>query len=111
MVSDLKTFAYIGFKIKLDDKYLGQIFASSLATSAFSTVKDRAGQIKGAALEIKQIIEDFQMKAIGGLAAAWDLWEKALIPSLCPGPVRGSETSERPSNCAVQYKIFIGKLF
>ena len=45
-------------KMKLDDKYLGQIFDSSLATSAFSTVKDRAGKIKGASLEIKQIIEE-----------------------------------------------------
>ena len=54
-------------KVKLEDKYLGQIIGSSLATSACCTVKDRAGKIKGAALEIKQIIEDFQMKAIGAL--------------------------------------------
>ena len=48
-------------------------------------MKDRSGKIKGAALEVKQIIEDFQMQALGGLAAARDLWERALIPSLLAG--------------------------
>jgi hypothetical protein len=48
-------------------------------------VKDRSGKIKGAAMEVKQIIEDYQMQAIGGLAAARDLWERALVPSLLAG--------------------------
>ena len=30
----------------------------------------------------KAIIEDFQMQAIGGMAGAWDLWERAILPSL-----------------------------
>ena len=33
-------------------------------------------------MEVKANIEDYEMKAIGGLAAAWQLWERALLPSL-----------------------------
>ena len=72
-------------KIKTEEKYLGQVIKSSLSISALATAQDRAGKIKGAAIEIKQIIEDYQMQAIGGLAAAWELWERALIPSLLAG--------------------------
>ena len=72
-------------KLKTQEKYLGQVFKSTLSTSALATAQDRAGKIKGAAIEIKQIIEDFQMQSVGGLAAAWELWERALIPSLLAG--------------------------
>ena len=72
-------------KLKTEEKYLGHLLKSSLSTSALATAQDRAGKIKGATLEIKQIIEDYQMQAIGGLAAAWELWERALIPSLLAG--------------------------
>ena len=72
-------------QIKLSDKYLGQTFQSDLATSALATVKDRQGKIKGATIEIRSIIEDYQMQAMGGLTAAWELWERALIPSLMSG--------------------------
>ena len=30
-------------------------------------------------------VEEFQMKAIGGMMAAWELWERALIPSVLSG--------------------------
>ena len=36
-------------------------------------------------MEIKTIIENYQMQAVGGLAAAWQLWERTLIPSLLSG--------------------------
>ena len=71
--------------IKMNDKYLGQIIESNLSKSALETVKARAGKIKGAAMEVKSIVEDYQMKAMGGLVAAWEIWEKALIPSLLSG--------------------------
>ena len=70
---------------KSQDKYLGQLFQSDLRTSALATVIYRQGKIKGAAIEVKSIIEDFHMQAMGGLVAAWELWEKALIPSLLSG--------------------------
>ena len=72
-------------KEKDKDKYLGQIFESNLSTSALATVQDRIGKIKGAAIEIKSIIEEFQMQAIAGCMAAWELWEHVLLPSLMSG--------------------------
>ena len=70
---------------KLSDNYLGQIFETDLSTSALSTVRQRECKIKGACIETKYIIEDYQMQAMGGLVAAWELWEQALIPSLMAG--------------------------
>ena len=53
-----------GFKLNImsSTKYLGQTIDSR---SAIDTVKSRA-EIKGAAMEFKTIIEDFEMAAIGG---------------------------------------------
>ena len=56
-----------------------------MSTSALETVKSRAGRIKGAAMEVKAIVEDHEMKAMGRLVAAWELWERALLPSLLSG--------------------------
>jgi hypothetical protein len=76
--------------IKSSEKYLGQTIQTNLSASAFETVKQREGKLKGAAMEVKAIIEDYEMKAIGGLAAAWELWERALLPSLLHiGPSHG----------------------
>ena len=72
-------------KIKTEEKYLGQKLESDLSTSALKTVQERGGRIKGAGFEVKQIVEDFEMQTLGGLAAAWELWERALIPSLLSG--------------------------
>ena len=52
---------------------------------AEATVAERSGRIKGATREIKTIMEEYQMQAIGGMMAAWELWERALIPSLLSG--------------------------
>ena len=73
-------------KEKESDKYLGQVLhGSGLGASALATAQERAGRIKGATLEIKSIIDEFQMQTLGGMMAAWELWEKALIPSLLHG--------------------------
>ena len=58
-------------EIKESDKYLGQSINSSLSRSALETVMSRAGKVKGAAMEVKSIIESHEMKAMGGLVAAW----------------------------------------
>ena len=76
------------FKVtqRVYDRYLGQtLHSGGLSSSSLATVEDRAGKIKGAALEIKSIIEEFEMQAMGGLMVAWELWYKALIPSLLSG--------------------------
>jgi hypothetical protein len=68
------------------DKYLGQILhGGGLGMSAEATVRERMGKIKGATMEIKTIIEEFPMQAIAGMMTAWELWERALIPSLLSG--------------------------
>ena len=79
-------FGHFVVKEKESDKYLGQILhGAGLEESSLATAKERIGRIKGAALEIRSIIEEFQMQMMGGMMAAWELWEKALIPSLLNG--------------------------
>ena len=71
---------------KEPEKYLGQIIHSGgLARSSLATVQEWMGRIKGVTLEIKSIIEEFTMQALGSLMSAWILWEKALVPSLISG--------------------------
>ena len=36
-------------------------------------------------MEIKSIVEEYQMQTVGSLMAASELWERALIPSLLSG--------------------------
>ena len=73
-------------KQKISDKYLGQMLHSGgVECSSEATVKDRSGRIKGAAMEIRAVVEEFQMQAFGGLVAARELWERAFIPSLLSG--------------------------
>jgi hypothetical protein len=43
--------------IKSNEKYLGQIIQSNLSKSAEETVKSREGKLKGAAMEVKSIID------------------------------------------------------
>ena len=77
-----------GFKVKRKecDKYLCQILQTEgNRASVETTIKDREGKEKGAIFEVKAIIDDFQMQAIGGMMAAWELWEKAMVPSLLSG--------------------------
>ena len=60
-------------KERESDKYLGQILhGGGLDESALATAQERAGRIKGATIEIKGIIDEFQMQALGGLRAAWE---------------------------------------
>ena len=73
-------FGQFKVKEKESDKYLGQILhCNGLEDSALNTAQERAGKIKGATLEIRSSIEEFQMQNIGGVMAAWELWEKALL--------------------------------
>ena len=53
--------------------------------SSLATVQEKIGRIKGATLEIKSIMEEFTMQALGSLMSTWILWEKALVLSLISG--------------------------
>ena len=73
-------------KRKENDRYLGQILhTDGVRASCAATISDREGKIKGAIFEVQSIVEDFKMQAIGGMMAAWVLWERALVPSLLSG--------------------------
>ena len=76
-------FETFDIKQRVSDKYLGQILHSDgLEASAAATVRERAGRIRGATTEIRSIVEEYPLQTIGGLMAARELWERALIPSL-----------------------------
>ena len=69
-----------------EEKYLGQMLhEDGPAASVAATVTSRAGRCKGAVFEIRSVIEEFSMQALGGMDAAKILLEKALLPSLLHG--------------------------
>ena len=62
---------------KVSDKYLGQVLHSGgVECSDTAIVQERTGRIKGATMEIKSIVEEYEMQAFGGLMAACELWER-----------------------------------
>ena len=81
---------------KLSIKWLGQFLSSGgLAESVAATVEAREGKIRGACLEISQIVNDWRSRAVGGMETALLLWESCCIPSLLNGAGTWTEvTSE-----------------
>jgi hypothetical protein len=68
---------------KESEVYLGDVSAAQgLEGSVQLTIERRLAKVKRAMYETKSIIEDFQMQPIGGMAGAWDIWERAILPSL-----------------------------
>ena len=73
-------------KRKDSDRYLGQILhTDGVRASCMATIRDREGKINAAAFEVQSIIDDFRIQAIGGMMAAFELWERAMVPSLLSG--------------------------
>ena len=88
-------------KVKVEDKikWLGQILSSSgLAGSVAETVASREGKIRGACLEIAQVVNDWRSRAVGGLETALFLWESVCIPSLLHGSGTWTEISTETEN-------------
>ena len=80
------SFGAFSMKQEVSVKYLGMILhEDGVEASIRATIDDRAGKIQGATYEVRSLVEDFRMAALGGLMGAWILWEKALIPSLLSG--------------------------
>ena len=76
----------VKMNIKDADKWLGQqLSTGGLAESVAATVEKREAKIKGAALEIANIVNDWRSEAAGGMYTALLLWEACLIPSLLQG--------------------------
>ena len=70
-------------KEKECEKCLGDyIHEGGLSESVAATVKQRSGKTTAAIFEIKAIIDDYRMQRIGGIVAAFEIWEMAVIPSL-----------------------------
>ena len=68
---------------KPEEKYLGDIFSSlGLAESVDATVNERTPKVKASYYELRAIIEDIKMQAVGGFEAALDLFENYIVPSL-----------------------------
>ena len=68
---------------KNQEKYLGDILDSQgLAESVEATVKDRNAKVKGSLYELRALVEDVRMQAVGGLGAAIDLYESCIVTSL-----------------------------
>ena len=76
-------FGDIVTKPKKCDKYLGDwIHMDGLAASIEATINDRVGKTATATHEIKAVLDDYRMQAVGGMMGAWDLWNLAVVPSL-----------------------------
>ena len=76
------------FETVLKDKFkwLGQILSTrGLADSVAETITSREGKIRGACLEISNIINDWRAQVCGGMLTALVLWESCCIPSLLSG--------------------------
>ena len=57
-------FGNFAVKQKVSDKYLGQVLHSG---GVETTVQERSGRIKGATMEIRSMVEEYQMQAFGGI--------------------------------------------
>ena len=77
------------------EKWLGQyISAKGLSDSVAQTVKARESKIRGACLEIANIVNDWRSKTVGGMETALLLWERCCIPSLLHGAGTWMEISK-----------------
>ena len=66
----------IELKEKVTEKYLGDVLSSlGQSASVEATIKDREGKIKGSIYELRALIEDFRMQAVGGIQSAIDLYK------------------------------------
>ena len=65
------------------DKWLGDyLHSDGLAASVMMTIKQREGKVKGAALEIAEIVDDWRARTVGGFKTGLFLWESCCVPSL-----------------------------
>ena len=64
-------------------KWLSQYLScEGLSASVSETFKMREGKVRGAGLEIAQIVNDWRSHLAGGMMTAVTLWERCCEPSL-----------------------------
>ena len=62
------------------DKWLGDyLHTDGLAASVLETIIQREGKVKGAALEIAAIVDDWRSHVVGGFVSGLLLWESCCI--------------------------------
>ena len=64
------------------EKYLGMQLAATAAASVTATVNKRLGLATRAIYEARAVIEDHRSQAVGGIVAAFEIWERSAIPML-----------------------------
>ena len=65
------------------DKWLGDyLHSGGLAASVTETIRKRDGKVRGAALEILSIVDDWRATTVGGFVSGLFLWELCCLPSL-----------------------------
>jgi hypothetical protein len=76
----------VEIKEKQVAKWLGQqVSSAGLADSVEQTVLARQGKIRGACLEVANIVNDWRSQVAGGMETALVLWELCCVPSLLHG--------------------------
>ena len=76
-------FGSLQCKPKQQDLYLGDVIAAKgLEASAQATINHRQGNVRGEMYEMKAIMEDFWLQAVGGMAGAIDVWELGICNKL-----------------------------
>ena len=103
-------FATFPVKQKVSDKYLGQVLHSGwVEASATATVLERTGRIKGATMEIRSIVEEYQMQSLGGLAAAWECGRERSYPAYSVEQAPGWVTARKLLASVTNYITSIGE--
>jgi hypothetical protein len=101
------------FETVLKDKFkwLGQILSTKgLADSVGETISSREGKIRGACLEISQIVNDWRARVCGGMLTAIVLWESCCIPSLLSGAGTWTEITSAQEKKLNQIQCWYFKL-
>ena len=84
--------------------------SGGLADSVSCTVAAREGKIRGACIEITQIVNDWRAKLVGGFETALLLWEIFCIPSLLHGAGTWTEISPATEKKLNQIQCWFVKL-
>ena len=69
----------------LQEKYLGHQLASTVANSVAATIKKRLGLAFHSIHEIRAILEDGRVNAVGSLLVGLDVWNMAIMPMVMSG--------------------------
>ena len=71
---------------KVKDDYLGDVIhEEGLEMSVEATIVKRYGKIFSSMIEVSAILDDFRIDSIGGMKAGLEIYELAILPSLCVG--------------------------